>query len=93
MLGLLVHLTCGLLLIPLSLIWIMFFYVPLLTTSWLWIHVPILRPLLLVPGVVFSEVAGVFAAMMPEMGDWGSRATKQALCESWPHSLHLVDRR
>ena len=88
-LGLLVFVTFGMLLIPLSLIW-MIFLGPMIATSWLWIHVPPIRPILLIPGVLYSELAGLFAAMMPEMGEWDWRATKLAMCECWPHSLHIM---
>ena len=88
-LGLGVSLTFGLLLFPLSLLWHPFVGV-LLSTSWLWIKIPFLRPVLFSPGAIFAGLAGGFAACMPEMGERDARAMKQALCESWPHSFHLL---
>jgi hypothetical protein len=43
LLGLLVKLTFGLLLIPLSFVWEAFFLGPLLGLSWLWGKLPLLR--------------------------------------------------
>lgn len=87
-LGLLTVLTFGLIMIPLNLIWLAVLG-PLLGTSWLWIKVPVSRPVLLLPGVVYAVLAGKVAAFMPEMGEWDSRGAKQALCQSWPNSWHI----
>ena len=88
-LGLLVRVTFGLLLIPLSVVLWWPFLGFLLGSSWLWGKAGLYRPVLLLPGVFVAEVAGAVVGLMPEMGDWQSRGMKLALCESWPHSLSL----
>jgi hypothetical protein len=88
-LGLLVRVTLGLLLIPLSVVLWWPFLGFLLGSSWLWGKVGLSRPVLLLPGVAVAEVASAVVGLMPSMGEWQSRGMKLALCESWPHSLSL----
>jgi len=88
-LGILHTLTFGLALLPLYALWFLFLG-GVVGSSWLWIKVPVMRPILLVPGILWATVSKWFAACMPEMGEWESRATKQAVCESWPHSYHIM---
>ena len=88
-LGLLVSVTFGLLLIPLSVVLWWPFLGFLLGSSWLWGKVGLSRPVLLLPGVAVAEVASAVVGLMPSMGEWQSRGMKLALCESWPHSLSL----
>jgi len=61
----------------------------MLASSWLWYHLPFLRIILLLPGVLIAEIASHYVGLMPSMGEWDSRATKIALCDSWPHSLNV----
>ena len=88
-LGCISSLTLGIPLILLSALWL-----PVVGgvvgSSWIWINVPATRPFLLVPGLMWAFLARAFAACTPEMGEWDARATKQAICESWPHSYHIV---
>lgn len=88
-LGILATVTFGLALLPLNLVWLLFLG-GLLGSSWLWIRAPLSRPILLIPGILWSNVSRWFASLVPEMGDWEARAMKQALCESWPHSYHII---
>jgi len=83
--GLLVLLTFGLLLLPLSLIW-MLFYGFLWSTSWLWIRAWYLRPFLLVPGVLVAAIAFEYVGLVPDMGEKYQKSWKLGLCESWPNS-------
>ena len=87
-LGILTGCTFGLVLLPFTVMWLLLLGL-LMATSWLWVRVAFIRPFLLLPGVAFARLAGLYAALMPEMGDWESRATKQALCNVWPHSIHV----
>jgi hypothetical protein len=86
-LGLLVTLTFGLLLIPISVIWIVLFMGPLLGLSWLWLHVPLLRLPLAIIGIPIAALASAYAGLMPSMGETGSRATKLLQASTWPYSL------
>jgi hypothetical protein len=87
-LGALSGCTFGLALLPFTVMWWALLGL-LMATSWLWVKVAFLRPFLLLPGVGVATFAGLYAALMPEMGEWQSRATKQALCNVWPHSIHV----
>ena len=87
-LGILAGLTFGLVLLPFSLLWLILLG-PLFATSWLWVKVPLLRPVLLLPGGVYSSVLASYAGLMPEMGDWEARAMKQALCGAWPSTIYV----
>ena len=62
----------------------------MLGSSWLWLKLPLARPLLLIPGVIFAALSSLYAAYMPEMGEWEARAVKQALCNCWPRSILLM---
>ncbi len=86
-LGLLVSLTFGLLLFPISLIWIVLFLGPLLALSWLWQNAPLLRIPLGVIGIPIAILGTVFTCLMPSMGEIESRITKLLLCQTWPFSL------
>jgi hypothetical protein len=78
----------SMLLLPFEVIWWAFLGF-LLGFSWLWGKIPILRPLLLLPGVFIAEFAHAYIALMPSMGEWQARGIKLAICESWPHSLSI----
>ena len=85
--GCLVSLTFGLLLIPLGIIWNVFFLWPLLGLSWAWDKVPLLRIPLAIVGIPLAAVGATYVALVPSMGDMGSRMMKLVLCETWPFSL------
>lgn len=87
--GLLFSITFGLAAFVFSVILWWPILIVLVGTSWIWIHVPLSRPLLLLPGSVFSRVAEMVTGLMPDMGDWNARAAKGAICESWPLSLNV----
>ena len=84
-LGILTGCTFGILLLPLSFVWLLFFGF-LMSTSWLWIHVPILRPLLLIPGVIVAVVADIYCSLIPDMGEKFQKVLKMGFCDSWPYS-------
>ncbi len=87
-LGAIGSLTFGLLPLLLSIPWIVLLGL-LLGTSWLWLKVPLIRPVVLVPGLVVAFVSREYAAMVPEHGDFGARLIKQNLGASWPLSYRL----
>lgn len=89
-LGLLDVITFGILGILLAAVFWWPFFGFLLGTSLLWGKVGIARPVLLLPGVVVAEVAHAVVALMPAHGEWQARGLKLALCESWPHSHHVL---
>lgn len=85
--GCLVSCTFGLLLIPLSLIWMTLFLGPLMGLSWLWDKTPILRIPIAIVGVPLAAIGSTYVALIPSMGEMESRVTKLVFCETWPFSL------
>ena len=85
--GCLVNLTFGLLLLPLSLIWMVFFMGPLLGLSWLYEKAPMLRIPLAFVGIPVALVGSIYVSWVPSMGEFESRQTKLLLCWTWPFSL------
>jgi len=88
--GCLVSVTFGLLLIPLSFIWIVLFLGPLVATSWLWDRVAILRPFADLIGIPLALLGSVFVALTPHMGEMESRREKLRICWTWPFSLDYM---
>lgn len=86
-LGILVTLTFGLLLLPISLIWTVLFLGPLLGLSWLWSKLPFLRIPIAIIGIPIAVLGDVYTSLMPSMGEIESRVTKLLLCQTWPFSL------
>jgi ankyrin repeat protein len=87
-LGILVNLTFGLLLLPISLIW-MSFLGGLLALSWLSGRIPAGRIIVGLFGVPWALLATIFVQLMPSMGEIESRASKLLICDSWPYSLEF----
>lgn len=88
-LGLLVTFTFGLLLLPISIVWLIVFLGPLLALSWLWLRVPPLRLPLAVLGVPWAIVGRIYVQLMPSMGDMYGRVQKLLIAETWPYSLQF----
>lgn len=84
-LGLLVSLSFGILLLPISLIWILLCF-PMIGASWLTAKIGWLRNPIGLLGIPWAMVANTFVALMPSMGELESRAAKLMLTESWPYS-------
>jgi len=84
-LGLAVSITFGLLLLPISLMW-MLLYFPMLGLSWVCFKVSVLRELIGIVFIPWVIVADVFVAIIPSMGELESRASKLMLCECWPYT-------
>ncbi len=84
-LGLLVTLSFGILLLPISLIWIVLSF-PMIGVSWLTAKIEWLRTPIGLVGIPWVILANTFVALMPSMGELESRAAKLMLTESWPYS-------
>ena len=83
LLGILVSLSFGLLLLPLSLVWVLFL-APLLGLSRLCHSLPVLRNIVGVVGIPWALVANTYVCLMPSMGEVEGRAAKMLLCLTWP---------
>lgn len=86
--GCLIGCTMGLLLIPLTLLWLPQLGL-LIGTSWLWLKVPLSRPFLLLPGVAIAVVADTYVSLMPDP-EKDSKYTKLALASEWPLTFLLL---
>lgn len=88
LLGLLVSLSFGLLLIPISLIWSCFYF-PLLGLSFVWEHYKILRPFAAILAIPFAIVGYVFVGLMPSMGENNSKMAKLLNTTVFPYNWTL----
>ena len=86
-LGLLVSATFGLLLYPISLVWVVCFLGPLLGISWVWERVRILRIPIGIIGIPIAFVGHIYTCLMPSMGELDSRLTKLILTATFPFTL------
>lgn len=84
-LGVLVHLSFGLVLVPISLVWMAFLF-PLLAASWLCHKIEILRVPIGLIGIPWAVLAAEFVCLMPSMGEVESRHAKLMLTWCWPFS-------
>jgi hypothetical protein len=50
---------------------------------------PILRPILLLPGVTIAVVANFYVSLIPDMGEKYQKLIKLAICDNWPYS-HII---
>jgi len=89
-LGILVSLTFGLLLIPISFIWTVLFFGPLLGLSYAYERVAILRPFISIIGIPLAVLADTYVAIMPSMGEWESRNQKLILCQTFPYTWRFI---
>ena len=85
-LGMLVSLTFGLLLIPISFIWTVLFFGPLLGLSYIYERIVFLRPFISIIGIPLAVIGHTYVAMMPAMGELDSRYVKLIYCESFPYT-------
>lgn len=82
-LGILVSISFGLLLLPISAVWVILLF-PMLGASWLCCRVGMLRTPIGLLGIPWAAIANTYACLMPSMGEVESRAAKLMLTESWP---------
>lgn len=85
-LGIFVTLTFGLLLLPLSLLWVVLFLYPLLGFSYLWERVPVARPLVSLIGIPLAIIANTYVCLIPSMGETDSRIVKLLYCQTFPYT-------
>jgi hypothetical protein len=88
-LGILVSLTFGLLLLPLSLIWIVLIG-PLYGLSFLGSKNELLRNLIGFFAIPLVIVAEIYASLCPSMGERESRLQKLLFCWTWPYSYEFT---
>jgi len=86
LLGIFVTLTFGILLLPLSLIWITLFFGPLLSLSYIWERAPFARPLISILGIPLAVIANIFVCLIPSMGEIDSRIVKLLYCQTFPYT-------
>lgn len=89
-LGLVVWLSFGVLLLPITLIWTVLFYFPLLGLSYLYDRIVFLRFCISIIGIPLTVMAEVFVALMPSMGEMDSRYQKLVLCGTFPYTWRFV---
>lgn len=82
-LGVLVVITFGLLLLPISLVWMVFIF-PMIGVSWLCKGNEVFRNIIGFIGIPWVLIAHTYACLMPSMGEIESRADKLMLTEAWP---------
>jgi hypothetical protein len=85
-LGILVSITFGILLLPISLVWTLLFFGPLLGLSWFCQKVPSFRNLVGILFLPWAVLGSIFVCLMPSMGELENRTVKLMLCNSWPFS-------
>jgi hypothetical protein len=84
-LGILVNLSFGLLLLPISLLGLLL-SLPMVGASWVCTRIQALREPIGILGLPWAVVAHTYVCLMPSMGELESRAAKLMLTESWPYS-------
>jgi hypothetical protein len=87
-LGLAVVLTFGLLMLPISLIWMLLLF-PMVALSWICNKVPSLRNVIGIIFIPWVVVAETYIMITPSMGELESRALKLMLCNAWPFTWEL----
>lgn len=87
-LGLLVTITFGLLLFPISAIWIICFLTPLIGLSYVYEKVHWLRVPVAIIGIPIAILGYSFSTLMPSMGETQSRVSKLLLCNIFPYTWH-----
>jgi hypothetical protein len=79
-------LTFGLAAIPLSLIW-MIFYFPMMGLSWIYNKAPFLRVPVGILGMPLSFLAYVYVNCISHMGEERQKVIKMFICISWPYCI------
>lgn len=89
-LGLLVSVTFGLLLIPISLVWNCIYF-PLLSLSFIWEKYKILRPFASFIAIPLATIAYIFVGLMPSMGETDSKMAKFLSVNTFPFTYSLIN--
>ncbi|MFY0715174.1 hypothetical protein J1D01_16025 [Seonamhaeicola sp. NFXS20] len=87
-LGILIHLTFGLLLFPLSFVWNILFLYPLIGLSYVYEKATILRAPIAIIGIPIAILGNTYASLIPSMGDMKNRCNKLIASESFPYTWH-----
>ena len=85
-LGLLVRITFGLLLIPLSIVWTILFLGPLLGLSFIYERIFIVRIFVVIIGIPLAIIGDTYIALIPSMGELESRYSKMIYCQTFPYT-------
>ncbi len=80
----------GLILLPLSLVWMLLFMGPLFGLSYLYEKVVVLRPFVAIIGIPIALVGDTFVALIPSMGEKSSRFSKMVICQTFPYSWSFL---
>ena len=88
-LGILVSLTFGLLLLPLSLVWSICCYLPLLGLSYVYENVKFLQPIAAIIGIPIAIVGEIFVSLIPSMGENDSKMAKLLSIGSFPFTYSI----
>ncbi len=75
-----------LLLLPISFIWTVLFLGPLLSLSYVYERMVILRPFISITGIPFAVIGNTYVALMPSMGETDSRYAKMIICQTFPYT-------
>jgi hypothetical protein len=89
-LGLLVSVSFGALLFPISFIWMVLFYMPLIGLSYVYEHVSVLKLPVAIVGIPLALLADIYVALMPSMGEVDSRYQKMVVCQVFPYTWRLL---
>lgn len=89
LIGLLVSISFGLLLIPISIIWSIVFYFPLLGLSFVYENFNILRPFAAIIGIPFAVLGEVFVSLLPSMGENDSKMAKWLSTTTFPYTYSI----
>lgn len=88
-LGLMVSLTFGLLLFPISFVWSILFYFPLLGLSFLYENFIFIRPIAAIIGIPIAIIGEVYVSLMPSMGENDSKMAKLLSTTSFPFTYSI----
>ncbi|MES2177799.1 MAG: hypothetical protein V4550_08015 [Gemmatimonadota bacterium] len=89
-LGLLVSRTFGLLLVPISAVWMVLFLGPLIGLSYAFERVPQSRLFIAIVGIPLAFLADTYVALMPSMGEADNRYAKMVLCQTFPYTWRFM---
>ena len=59
--------------------------------SWLWLNVPLLRPVLIIPGLLVGTLGFVIVSFLPKFGDEDLRQITESIFKSWPHAYLIQE--
>jgi len=76
----------GLLLIPLSFVWVVLFLGPLIGLSYVYEKVKITRPFIALIGIPLAVVGDVYVCLLPTFGEFEGRFEKLILCQTFPYT-------